>query len=318
MNKSNGKILVSPSSFGKCGSKPVNLLEKNNFEIIDNPYGRKLTSEEVIDIGKDCVGIIAGVEPLNAFVLESLTKLKCISRCGSGMDNVDLKKANDLGIVVKNTPLGPTRAVAELTVGLVFDVLRQISLKDRCIRNDSWNKKMGYLLQGKKVGIIGLGRIGQTVAELQSKLDAELYGYDINPHLNWIKKNNVTLLTFHELLRRSDIVSVHVSYSSENKYLISHNEMQQMKKGAFLINMSRGGIVDETALYDFLKNKHLSAAAIDVFEEEPYTGVLKELENVVLTPHIGSYAKEARLQMELEAVQNLINSLNKQDKGNVN
>lgn len=309
MDYENKKILISPSSFGKCGREPIDLLEKNNFKMINNPYGRKLTSEEVIDIGKDCIGIIAGVEPLNASVLESFAKLKCISRCGSGMDNVDLKKADDLGIIVKNTPLGPTRAVAELTVGLVFDVLRQISLRDRFIRKGEWYKKMGFLLKDKKIGILGLGQIGKSVAEILIKLDAEVYGFDIKPDEEWVKKTKIKLLSFEELIKTCDILSIHISFSADNKYLIGEKEINKMKKTSFLINVSRGGIVDEKALYNALKNREIFGAAVDVFEKEPYNGPLTKLDNIVLTSHVGSYAKEARLQMELDSVKNLLKVL---------
>ena len=144
MARNTKKVLVSPSSFGKCGSEPIDLLKKNGFKVIINPYGRKLTTDEVINLGKDCVGIVAGVEPLNADVLNALSNLRCISRCGSGTDNVDIKKANELGIIVKNTPFGPTRAVSELTIALVFDILRQISLRDRLIRKGEWYKKLVF------------------------------------------------------------------------------------------------------------------------------------------------------------------------------
>ena len=305
MIEKKNKILVSPTSFGKCGSQPLDLLEKNNYEVVLNPFGRKMTPDEIIKLGRDCVGIIAGVESLNAKVLESLPYLRCISRCGSGIDNVNLKKAEELNIVVKNTPYGPTRAVAELTIGLIFDVLRQISLRDRLIRNGKWNKEMGFLLRDKTVGILGLGRIGRNVAELLLKLDTNVIGSDINPDEEWLEKTKIPLFSFDELIKKSDVLCIHVS-SSDYKYLIGKKELNFMKKDSYIVNLSRGGIVDEKALYDVLKNKHLAGAAIDVFQQEPYTGPLTELDNIILTPHVGSYAKESRLEMEIEAVQNLL------------
>ena len=309
MKKNNQKILISPSSFGKCGNEPIDLLKKNDFEIINNPYGRRLTESEVIELGKECIGIIAGVEPFTVNVLDNLTKLKCISRCGSGLDNIDLKKAEELGIVIKNTPFGPTRAVSELTIGLIFDVLRQISLRDRFLRNGKWHKEMGFLLKDKKIGVLGLGRIGRVTSELLINLGAKVYGFDIKPDKSWIKKTNIDLLSFDELLSTCDLICVHVSTDPNSGYLISENEFKKMKKGSFLVNVSRGGIVDEKALFKYLKNEKLFGAAVDVFEEEPYIGILTELDNVILTPHIGSYAKEARLEMELESVKNLLSVL---------
>jgi len=303
------KILVSPSSFGNCGSEPIDLLKKKGFEIILNPYGRKLTTDEVIKLGKDCIGIIAGVEPLNADVLIALSNLKCISRCGSGIDNVDVKKADELGIIVKNTPLGPTRAVSELTIGLIFDLLRQISLRDRLIRKGEWHKEMGFLLKNKKIGILGLGHIGRNTAELLLKLDAQVYGFDIEPYKTLISKTKIKLLSFDELLSNCDVICVHVSTKPGSACLIGKKELEKMKKDSFLVNVSRGGVVDEKALYKALKTGKILGAAVDVFEKEPYNGPLKELDNVILTPHIGSYAKEARLEMELDSVKNLLDVL---------
>jgi D-3-phosphoglycerate dehydrogenase / 2-oxoglutarate reductase len=303
------KILISPTTFGTCGRGPLELLEKSGYELVINSFKRKMTPEEVISLGKDCVGIVAGVESLNAQVLESLPNLRCISRVGVGMDSVDLKKADEIGIIVRNTPDGPTRAVAELTLGLIFDLLRTISLRDREIRKGKWNKDMGFLLQGKTVGILGLGRIGRSVAELLIKLDATVIGTDLYPDKKWLKKNDVALRTLDEVLKESDILCIHISYSSENKHLIGKPQIALMKKGAFLVNVSRGGVVDEQALYESLKTGHLKGAAIDTFEQEPYTGPLRELDSVVLTPHVGSYAYEARLKMEEDAVNNLLDVL---------
>ena len=309
MIKKKNKILISPTSFGKCGMQPLEIL-KNNYEVVLNPFGRKMTPDEIIKHGRDCVGIIAGVELLDDTVLESLPNLRCISRCGSGIDNVDMKKAKELNIIVKNTPYGPTRAVAELTIGLIFDVLRQISLRDRSIRKGEWNKKMGFLLKDKTVGVLGLGRIGRTTAELLLKLDAKVIGSDINPDKEWLKKTKIPLFSFNDLIKKSDILCIHVS-SPGDKYLIGKKELGSMKKGSYIVNLSRGGVVDEKALYNALKNKHLAGAAVDVFEQEPYKGSLIKLDNIVITPHIGSYAKESRLKMEIETVENLLDVLRK-------
>lgn len=311
MTKIKIKILISTTTFGTCGMQPLELLEKENCEVVLNPFSRKMTSDEVIKLGKNCVGIVAGDEPLNAAVLESLSSLHCISRCGIGMDNVDLEKAKELGIVVRNTPDEPTRAVAELTVGVIFDVLRNISYCDRAIRKGKWKKEMGSLLLNKKVGILGLGRIGRTVAELLLGLGATVFGTDIQPDTKWLATHKVVLLSFEELVSESDILCIHIPYSKDNRHIIGKNEIESMKGGSYIINLSRGGIVDEDALYQALKSNHLAGTALDVFEQEPYTGPLTELDNVVLTSHIGSYARESRLKMEVRAVKNLLEVLDK-------
>jgi len=225
------------------------------------------------------------------------------------MDNIDFKKIKELGVTVKNTPDGPTRAVAELTVGVIFDLLRKISFKDRQLRNGNWNKEMGSLLQDKKVGILGLGRIGRTVAELLVGLGAKVAGTDIKPDVKWLEINKVPLLALEELIKESDILCIHISYSKDSRHIIGKKEIESMKEGTYLVNLSRGGIVDEDALCQALESNHLAGAALDVFEREPYTGPLRELDNVVLTPHIGSYARVSRLEMEIQAVKNLLESL---------
>ncbi|MFH1727672.1 MAG: phosphoglycerate dehydrogenase [Pseudomonadota bacterium] len=300
------KVLISPSKFADCGNDPLELLEKENIEYIINPFGRKMDPAEVIQYGKDCIGIIAGIESLNAEVLASIPTLRCISRVGSGIDTIDIEKAREMGIVITNTPDGPTRAVAELALGLIFDLLRKISFRDREIRKGNWNKEMGNLLENKKIGVLGLGRIGRTVAELLQVLGASVSGTDLQADEKWLNEKNIPLLTLDELLKTNDIICVHIPFSGGVKHFIGERELRVMKKGAYLVNLSRGGVVDEQALYQVLQEKHLSGAASDVFEQEPYTGPLTELDNIVLTSHVGSYAKESRLKMEMDATRNLL------------
>lgn len=305
------KILTSPSSFGQVGIEPLTILIENKFEIINNPFGRKLTEAEVIDLAKDCVGIIAGVEPLTSTVMDALPNLKCISRVGVGMDNVDLEYAKQKGIIVLNTPDGPTRAVAELTVAMTMSLLRKIPQAHANLKLKIWKKETGNLLFGKTVGIIGLGRIGRLVAELFRGLGNSVIGFDLYPDLKWAKQNGVELVSFENILIQADIITLHVPGNKDKSAVIGENELLKIKDGAFLINIARGGVIDEQALYKALKTNKLSGAAIDVFSNEPYDGDLSELNNVILTPHIGSYAAEGKLLMEIDAVKNLIQTLAK-------
>lgn len=305
------KILTSPSSFGQVGLEPLSILIENKFEIINNPFGRKLTEAEVIDLAKGCIGIIAGVEPLTAAVMDALPNLKCISRVGVGMDNVDLEYAKQKGIAVLNTPDGPTRAVAELTVAMTMSLLRRIPQAHANLKIKIWKKETGNLLFGKTIGIIGLGRIGSLVAELFRGLGNPVIGFDILPDIKWAKQNGVELVSFENILNQADIITLHVPGNKDKSAVIGENELLKIKDGAFLINISRGGVIDEQVLYQALKTNKLSGAAIDVFSNEPYDGILCELDNVILTPHIGSYAAEGKLLMEIDAVKNLIQSLSK-------
>lgn len=300
------KVLTSPSSFGQVGNEPIDILTENGFEIINNPYGRKLTEDEVIELAKDCIGIVAGVEPLTARVMDALPALKCISRVGIGMDSVDLEYAKTKGIIVVNTPDAPTRGVAELTLAMTLSLLRKIPQADAAMKNKKWEKQIGNLIQGKVIGVIGLGRIGKLVSELFRGIGNTVIGYDPYANEEWSKKNNVEVVGFDELLQKADIITLHVPGKADKTPVIGEKEFELVKDGAFLINISRGGVVSESALYNALAGKKLAGAAVDVFDEEPYNGPLCDLKNIVLTPHLGSYAHEGKLLMEIEAVNNLV------------
>ena len=305
------KLLISTSSFGEYDDAPVKKLKNAGFEIELNPHGRTLKKEECVKLLNDKVGLIAGVEPLNRDVLQTAKHLKVISRCGAGMDNVDREAAKKLGIRVYNTPDAPTQAVAELALGLIFGLLRNISKNDREIRKGIWNKEMGNLLSGKTIGIVGLGRIGRKLLELLNPFKLKVIACEPFPENKFVKQNNIRLMPLEELLHEADVVSLHIPYNNETKNLIDMGKLSLMKKSAILINASRGGIIVESDLEKALLDGVIKGAALDVFDKEPYNGPLKNLENIILTSHIGSYARESRIQMEMEAVDNLIKGLMK-------
>ncbi len=294
---------------GQVGSQPFDLLIQNGYEIVNNPFGRKLTENEVINLAKECVGIVAGVEPLNKTVMDALPQLKCISRVGVGMDSVDLDYAKEKGIIVVNTPDGPTRSVAEMTIAMTFSLLRKIPQADANIKNGIWKKEIGNLLYDKVVGIIGLGRIGKMVAEMFKNLGNTVIGFDLYPDEKWAAQNSVKLMQLDEIISSSDIITLHIPPNKDKEAIIGKDQLTKMKSSAFLINAARGGVVDEIALFALLTQGKIAGAAIDVFSEEPYTGPFTTLNNVVLTPHLGSYAAEGKLQMEIDAVNNLIEAL---------
>lgn len=297
------KIAITTTSFGAHDERPLDVLKNRGYELILNPYGRQLEKMELVDLAKMAVGIIAGTELIDAHVISCLPNLKVISRCGVGMDNVDLAAAQKRGIKVYNTPDAPTLAVAELTVGIMLDMLRRISHVDRQIRAGQWKKLMGNLISEKKIGIIGYGRIGKKVAALLKFFNCPIAYSD--PAI----KDDATgadRMALDDLLRWADIISIHVSSTEK---IIDARELQQMKEGSWIVNVSRGGVVDEEALFKNLKTGHLAGAAVDVYEREPYTGPLLNLDNIVLTPHVGSYARESRVEMAKQSVENLLKGL---------
>ncbi len=297
------KIAITTSSFAKQSTAPLDLLKARGIAYVLNPHGRALTEDEAIALLADCAGVLAGTEPLTARVMDALPGLQVISRCGVGMDNVDLMAAEARGVKVYNTPDGPTRAVAELTLGLCLSLLRLIPVQDRDIRNGIWKKRMGSLVLGKKVGVLGLGRIGLAVAELFAALGAEVAFSD-----PVVENSAYPRLSIEELLAWAEILTVHAP-PDKNRLLLDAERLNLLRPGAWLINAARGGIVDETALYGLLEQGRLGGAALDVFGHEPYAGPLQTLDNVILTPHVGSYAREARIKMEADAMGNLLAGL---------
>jgi len=304
------KILISTSSFGESSTIPQKILNENGCTIVINPFGRKIHEEELIKLANNSVGIIAGTEPYTKEVLDKLSPLKVISRLGIGMDNIDLDTAKERNIQVFKTETTPAPAVAELAIGLMIDVARKITKQHQKITKGNWDKEMGILLQGKTLGIIGLGSIGKTLVKLVKGFNLKLLAFDLFQNHKFAEEYKVNYCDIDTLLTKSDIVSIHLNLSDETKRLMNKDQLYKMKPESILINTSRGEIIDEEALFTILKEKKILGAGLDVFNSEPYSGSLKELDNVVLTPHIGAYAKELRINMEIEAAENLIRGLN--------
>ncbi len=302
-------ILVALSTFGAYGPEPLELLQKKGWPYTLNLLGQRLAAKDILQLGRDCQGIVAGVEVYTGDILSELSQLKCISRCGVGLDNIDLPKAEQLGIKVLNTPDPVIVPVAELTIGMMLDLLRHITWHTVSLRDNKWQKKGGRNLQGCTVGIIGLGRIGKKVSELLKSFGSRVIATDPHPDTEWAKTHKIMILPLNELLSRSDVVTLHLKVDAKVPFVLSEKEIRGMKRGAVLLNLSRGELVDENALYGALKDGHLSGAGLDVFHEEPYRGKLTELGNVILTPHVATLTAESRLQMETQAVQNLFSGL---------
>ena len=297
------KILITTSSFGKAVSEPLDLC-KERCEVILNPYGRKLTTEEFVELSADVDGVIAGVENITKDALLQRPNIKVISRCGVGLDSVDLEACKELGVKVCNTPNAPVGSVAELTVTIMLDLLKNVSNMNAQLKAGQWNKMSGCMLQKKKIGIIGMGRIGHKVASLLQGFGVEIAYTDIER-----KELPYPYMDKKELLEWADIISIHSSACEEGTYIIGEEDISFMKKEAYLVNTSRGKFIDEEALCRALREHRIQGAALDVFTEEPYHGELCKLDNVILTPHISSSAKEGRAVMEMEAVHNLFKGL---------
>lgn len=300
-------LVISTSSFDTGNNPAIQRLLQQGFQIVTNPHKRKLTEDEIIELlSGGASGLIAGIEPLTERVFQSAPHLKVISRCGAGLDSVDLVAAKNHGITVLNTPEAPAQAVAELTLGLMLTLLRQINPIDRAVRNDEWPRTQGRLLAAQTVGIIGLGYIGRRVARLCQAFEANVIAHD--PFASQIP-DGVTLVPLQQLLVSADIITLHTPYGADTHHLLNADAFAAMKPEAIVINTARGGLVDEDALLVALQTSKISAAALDVFEQEPYHGPLIECSNVILTSHVGSLARESRQRMEIEAAENLLQGL---------
>ena len=303
------QVLISTSSFNLDNFAQLSDLNKAGVEVKLNPFAARLTEEQVIDLlGTDTIGLIAGLEPLTQNVLKSAKSLKVIARVGTGLDSVDLVAAKELGITVLNTPDAPTKAVAELTIAHILGLLRNVSQADRQVRVGVWKGLMGSLLETKTVGIVGFGRIGKRVATLLSAFGASVIISDAQ-----VEQSDYTNIELDELCIKSDILSLHLPYNEATHHIINEKNLNLMKKGSYIVNISRGGLVDETALLAALKSGHLAGAALDCFEQEPYEGELRNLETVQITAHMGSYARETRDLMEQEASRLLVNALHEKN-----
>jgi D-3-phosphoglycerate dehydrogenase len=304
------KIFIATTSFGEFSNEPIAFLEKNGCQIKKNSSGQKLCTKDLKKEIINCIGVIAGTEGYKNNVLNEQTNLKVISRLGVGMDNLDLEAARERNIKVYKTTTTPALAVVELVSGLMIDVSRKISQSNQLLKNGTWQKQMGNLMHGKTLGIIGLGTIGKTLVELVKGFNFNILAFDLKQDEQFAKEHGVNYCELDTLLSQSDIISIHLNLTDETNQLMNEKQISKMKKNSILINTSRGEIIDEKALYKALKDEKILGAGLDVFKDEPYSGSLTELNNVILTPHIGSYAKEIRIQMEIEAAENLIRGLN--------
>lgn len=309
------KVFISTYPFGTNNSKPLKILEISNIPYTLNPYKRKLKPNETLELARDYEILIAGTEDLTPLVRNS-TRLKFISRVGIGLDSVPLELCKEKGIQVSFTPDAVTPAVVELTIGLMLDGLRKISLADREIRNGIWTRPIGKRIGESIIGIVGFGRVGSGVARtLQGFNPKQIFVNDIIDVSEKIKnlKNlglEIEFASFEEILEKSNILTLHVPLTPLTKNMIHKETISKMQNFPLLINTSRGEVVNEDDLYEALKINQISHACLDVFTEEPYFGKLTQLENVTLTQHIGSCSEDCRLAMETQAAEEVVRFVN--------
>jgi len=304
------KILITPRSFASISDKPIKMLTEKSYEIQRNNTGKPYEKEEMLKLIRDVDGIIIGIDELSAEIIEKANKLKVISKYGIGLDNIDINMATNKKIIVTNTPTANVDAVADLAFGLILSLARRIPEADNKTKSGEWEKIIGKSVWEKTLGIIGLGKIGRQVVKRAQGFKMNILVYDLVKDEKFAQSYSIKYVNLEELLQKSDYITIHIPLNDATRGMISYKELEKVKKEAFLINTSRGGIVDEQALYKALRNNQLKGAALDVYSNEPpVESPLKELDNVIMTPHIGAYTEEAIENMGMQAAQNLIDVL---------
>lgn len=300
----NEKILVAD----EVSQLGIRRLESAGFQV-DIKTG--LTEDELSEIIVDYNAIIIRSSTrITEKILSNAKNLKIIARAGVGVDNINVEAATKYGVVVVNSPEGNIISAAEHTFGLIISLLRNIPQSDRSVRNLEWkrNKFTGHELYRKTIGIIGLGKVGSNVAKYSKAFGMKVIGFDPYISFDRAKEMGISLMSLDDVFKEADVITVHVPKTKETYHLVNKERISLMKKGSYIVNAARGGVVDETAVADALKSGHLAGLASDVFEVEPVTNEnhYVSIENTVLTPHIGAATKEAQVNVILDVVEQVI------------
>lgn len=308
------KALITTVPFGDKNRLPLELLEAAGIEYLINPIGRKLKEDELAEMVADFDVLIAGTEPITDKVMSRASKLKLISRVGIGLDGVDLLAAERRGIRVSYTPDAPAPAVAELTIGLMLSLLRSVHVSNAQMHRGDWHRYFGRRIPEVTIGIIGVGRIGgRVLRRLAGFGTPRILVNDIHPNLKVAPDLKLEWVDKEEIYSNADVISLHLPLTPHTKNMIRREQLLHMKPDAMIINTSRGGIINEHDLVEVLNSGHLSGAAIDVFEHEPYAGELAQIDRCLLTSHMGSMSIDCRTRMEIEATEEAVRFLTGQD-----
>ncbi len=311
-------ILVTPRSFREAGPEPEEKLRGAGYELAFNDLGRAMNASEMAERAKRAVAIIAGTDQITREVFEAAAELKVVSRYGVGYDAVDVAAATEFGVVVTNTPGVNSEAVADLAFSLVLALARWIPQSDARMKRREWKRIVGQELSGSTLGIVGLGAIGKGVARRARGFGMRVLACDVAFDKEFARAHGVVEAGLEELLAESDFVSLHLPLTAETEAIITADRLSSMKPTAHLVNTARGELVDEVALYDALKEGRIAGAALDVFRKEPpWKSRLTDLDNVILTPHIGACTRETIKRMAFAAVENALAVLEGRRPGSV-
>lgn len=308
-----GKVLVSASHFDTLCKEAWKLLEENGHEVIFDPSRAfpAYSYEELVDIIPDIDAALIGMDVYDEKVFKIAPKLKCVCKFGVGVDNINLADATKYGVKACNCPGQNSNAVAELTIGFMIDVLRDVIPLHKDMEKSQWPRFMGEELCGKTVGLLGFGAIAQMVARKLAAFDAKVKAFDLYPNLEAAKELGVEMVSQDEVIEGCDIVSLHIPATAENHHMFNDETFGRMKDGAYLINAARGALVDLDALARAMQSGKIAGAALDAFEVEPLPSdsPIFQCRNVVLTPHTGAESFQSYHRVSMVGVQNIIDTL---------
>jgi D-3-phosphoglycerate dehydrogenase len=303
------KIKSTSLDFGKTCREPVDLLLSNGCEF-ESVSVDPNSEEQGIAVVKDTDVLVVGLQRITEKVLAAGNRLKVIGRCGVGLDNIDLKAAGLRGIPVVYAPGANAQTVADFAMALMFSLARKINQAERMVRDGRWQRVMGSDVWGKTLGIFGLGQIGFNVAKRARGFDMRVLAYDVVQNVPLSREIGIEYKRKAEILAEADFITLHLPLTEDTRRYIGAGEFKCMKKNAILINTSRGGIVDEEALYHALKEGAIAGAALDVFEKEPPgKSPLTGLDNFMGTPHIGGVTYEAIARIGLTVAEDILSVL---------
>lgn len=303
-------VLIGSRSFGQAFPEHIEQLEAAGCEVVPNSQGRAYREAELLDALPGMDAIITGTDELTGKVIRAAPELKTIAKHGVGLETIDLEAAREEGIVVSATPGAIHDSVADLTMALLLAVARKVVPAHLTTRSGGWEPQFGFELRGKVLGIVGLGRIGKAVCKRAQAFGMSVIAADPYPDEAFATAHDVTFVSLETLIQEADVVSLHAPAEEVDGALVGQAELEQMKPSAVLINTARGKLVDEEVLAKALAEGRLAGAGIDTFVEEPPSGSpLLQLENVVLTPHLGGRTIDGQRRMGEMVVENCLRAL---------
>lgn len=307
------RILITPRSLTRDGDPALELLRKAGHDLVLSSPGKTPDEEELLRLVPGCVGWIAGVEKITEKVLREARSLKVISRNGTGVDSIDLEACKRLGISVLRAEGANSRGVAELTIGLLLSLIRSIPSSSSLMKAGGWERRQGVELEGRTLGVVGCGKIGKLVARFALSLDMQVLGFDAYPDSSFAPSPRFRFTSRDDLLASSEFITLHSPYTAGEPPVINRASIASMKKGVYLINTARAGLVDDAAVLEALGQGLIAGYAVDAYDREPPApSPLLSHEKVITTPHIGAFTAESVSRATRFAVESLLAALEKE------